>query len=137
MLRLLIALSLSLFLIKNACSQTGYTINGEHLTCLTEPELDSVLVTYIHLDECREIQDTLIRAANLYQQIITSQDTIILQQQQDSILQAGIIKEYIQQNKQTEKLYRKQRTSRAFFEVSTYVLLGTLAVLTPLLYFSK
>ena len=123
MLRSAILLCLCLLLQKSSFSQRGFIIDSVRYTCLTEQELDSVIVTYIDLDECSEISDTLKSQVRQLENYKRWQQVKIDILKQDSIAQQTVLFEYVGQIKASDEkvdklLNRQQRTNFALYIVT-------------------
>ena len=115
MLRLLIVSFLCLFLIKNSYSQKGFIIDSVRYTCLIEQELDSVLVTYYHLDECKEVSDTLRSQIVLLNKTIDAKDNVIAIASNDSTIQSEMNVTLKATNTELEKGIKKEKR-KSFFK---------------------
>src|SRR3990167_9740201 len=126
MLRLLIVSFLCLFLIKNSYSQKGFIIDSVRYTCLIEQELDSVLVTYYHLDECKEVSDTLRSQIVLLNKTIDAKDNVIAIASNDSTIQSEMNVTLKATNTELEKGIKKEKR-KSFFKGAG---VGIAAILT-------
>ncbi len=123
MLRSAILLCLCLLLQKSSYCQKGFIIDSVRYTCLTEQELDSVLVTYLNLDECAEISDTLKSQVRQLENYKRWQGVKIDILKQDSTAQQKVLFEYVGQIKASDEkvdrlVNRQQKISVALYIVT-------------------
>ena len=105
-------LLLSMLLIKSSYSQTAFIIDSVRYTCLKEQELDSVLVTYFRLDECKEISDTLQSEINLLRLEIRALESVSSIHRADSLVMEEMITTLTEQKADLKKAIKKENRKK-------------------------
>ena len=109
MLKYLTVLFLCLLPIKQSFSQFVFTQNGDTLVALNEVELDSVISTYIQLDACKEVSDTLQSQINLLRLEISALESVLALDDRSGQIKDELIATLKKQNKELIKTIRKEK----------------------------
>ena len=97
-------------------SQTSYpaavVIKSDTVIAITIPQLDSVLVTYFRLDECKEISDTLQSEINLLRLEIRALESVSTIHRADSLVMEEMITTLTEQKADLKKAIKKENRKK-------------------------
>lgn len=121
-----------LAMINCSISQEGYprkiVIDRDTVCAITFPQVDSVNKTFVDLDECNELKDSLYSQINTYGKLVEGQKQIIISQGKEIDIQKNIVIEKDNIIASDEKLLKKQNRQVQWLKIQRAIL--SVAVLT-------
>lgn len=119
-------------MINCSISQEGYprkiVIDRDTVCAITFPQVDSVNKTFVDLDECNELKDSLYSQIDTYGKLVEGQKQVIISQEKEIDIQKNIVSEKDNIIASDEKLLKKQNRQVQWLKIQRAIL--SVAVLT-------
>lgn len=126
---------------KFCISQEGYprkiVIDRDTVCAITFPQVDSVNKTFVDLDECNELKDSLNSQINNYETLVEGQEKVIKSQDKEIAIQKNIVIEKDNIIASDEKLLKKQNRRIGWLKVQRTILAITTLALSVIIISQK